>query len=114
MTEPEKAARRDRAIFLIVSLCLICLFLWRFFAPAHEYPSRTSQVLTMAFDLGILAGLVGLRMRTAGSYAADATRTMATALFWIALAAGIGLFLIRFGSDAAWWTGHRIYYLAPR
>ena len=27
---------------------------------------------------------------------------------------GLGLFAIRLSSDAAWWTGHRVYVLLPR
>jgi hypothetical protein len=115
MSDAGEAAGKPRTIFLVVAFYLICIFLWRFVAPAHEYPSRTLQVVTMAFDLLAVVGLIGLRVQTARSYPADdAVRTMAAALFWIALAAGIGLFAIRLSSDAAWWTGHRVYTLLPR
>jgi len=107
--------RQAQTIFLVVAFYLICIFLWRFVAPAHEYPSRSSQLLTMALDLAAVVGLVGLRLQTRGTYPTDdASGKMAGALFWIALVAGIGLFAIRFASDAAWWTGHRVYYLRPR
>lgn len=43
------------------------------------------------------AGLIGLR------------QAMPKPLFWIALAAGIGLFALRLSSDAGWWTGHFVH-----
>lgn len=45
----------------------------------------------------MLAGLIGLRQATPKP------------LFWIALAAGIGLFALRLSSDAGWWTGHFVH-----
>jgi len=110
----EPGTRRQRTIFVIVSIYLICMFLWRFFVPSHEYPRPTTRFLTIALDAGMLIALIGLRVRTSGSYYADSTRAMAAALFWVALIAGIGLFAIRLGGDAQWATGHRIYYLPPR
>lgn len=81
---------------------LIGNFLWRVLTPAHEYPSRAAQVLEMIIDAGLIAGLFGIKSR------------MQPWLFWVTLICGLGLFAIRFTSDAAWWTGHLIYYLPPR
>jgi hypothetical protein len=115
VAEAGETSKHARTIFLVVAFYLIFVFLWRFIAPAHEYPSRMEQALAMALDLMALVALIGVRVQTARTYPDDdATRTMAAALFWIALLAGLGLLAIRLSSDAAWWTGHRVYYLLPR
>ncbi len=112
----QDTGKTARSVFLIVAFYLICVFLWRFIAPAHEYPSQSAQMLSLALDLMAVVGLIGLRVQTARTYPKDddAIRKMAAGLFWLALVAGIGLFAIRLSSDAAWWTGHRVYYLMPR
>ncbi len=89
---------------MIVSIYLIPTFLGRAFTPAHEYPMRPEQLMEMGLDLLCIVGLVGLKTRL----------SRGTVLFWVALLAGIGLFAIRFTSDASWWTGHLVYYLEPR
>ena len=114
MASGEQASGRGQVAFVILALFLIGLFLWRFFVPAHEYPSRSTRYLTLAFDAGMLVGLIVLRRRTADSFYEDSTRTMAMLLFLAGLAAAIGLFLIRLTGHEAWMTGHRIYYLLPR
>jgi hypothetical protein len=81
---------------------LIFWFLYRVVVPAHEYPIRPEQVLTMLFEVGLLIGLFGAKSK------------LPAWLFWAALVCGVGLFLIRFTSDAAWWTGHLRYELLPR
>lgn len=80
---------------------LIGQFLWNLLTPAHEYPMRAEQVMTMTFDALMLGSLIGLR------------GAMPKPLFWVALVAGIGLFALRLSSDG-WWTGHLVYSLAPR
>ncbi len=114
MAKGDQGSGRDRTTFFILAIFLIGAFLWRFFVPAHEYPSSSTRWLTFILDAGMLVGLIGLRSRTLSSLLDDSTRTMATVLFWVALAAGVGLFAIRLGGDAQWATGHRIYYLPPR
>ncbi len=69
--------------------------------PAHEFPMRTEQVLTMTFDFFMVVGLFPLKA------------SMPRPLFWIALVAGIGLFALRLSADG-WWTGHLHYSLSPR
>jgi len=80
---------------------LIGHFAWNLLIPAHEYPLRTEQVLTMTLDFLMVVGLFGYR------------RAMPPPLFWGALVAGIGLFALRLSSDG-WWTGHLVYSLPPR
>lgn len=100
--QPTPAATsRNPRIAMLLPWVLIGQFLWNLLTPAHEYPMRTEQVMTMTFDALMLAGLIGLRA------------AMPKPLFWCALAAGIGLFALRLSSDG-WWTGHFAYSLAPR
>jgi hypothetical protein len=96
-----KSENRSELTLMLIAALLIGSFGWRLLVPASEYPVRSVQVLTMGFDLALVAGLIGLRSR------APKLRV----LFWIALAAGIGLFVIRFTSDASWWTGHLMYQM---
>jgi hypothetical protein len=92
---------RSELTLMLVAVQLIGSFVWRLLVPASEYPERSVQVLIMVFDLALIAGLIGLRSR------APKLRMQ----FWIALAAGIGLFVIRLTSDASWWTGHLMYQM---
>jgi 2-keto-3-deoxy-L-rhamnonate aldolase RhmA len=96
-SQPTDAPKSNRnwVIFLFVSIYLIATFLWRALTPAHEYAMRTDQVLTMALDLLVLVGLIGMKRQVPQP---------GQVLFWFALAAGIGVFAIRLTSDAAWWT----------
>ena len=98
--EPETIGRKQ-TVFILCAIYLIGSFVWRVVTPAHEYPLRTEQVLTMVLDLGLILGLFGLQKNAASMQA----------LFWTALMAGVGLFAIRLNSDASWWTGHLIYRL---
>ena len=91
-----------QAMPFVTASLLIASFLWRTLTAAHEYPVRSEQVMTMLIDLGLIAGLYGMRQR------------LPAALFWIALASGVGLFLIRLNSDASWWTGHLAFSILPR
>jgi hypothetical protein len=81
---------------------LIFFFGYRVIVPAHEYMMRPEQIMSLVFDAGMIAGLVATRNR------------MPSWLFWIALVCGLGLFVIRFTSDAAGWTGQLRYSLLPR
>ena len=100
--QPTSAtASRNPMIAMPLPWILTAHFLWNLLTPAHEYPMRTEQLMTMMFDAMMLAGLIGLR------------RAMSKPLFWIALVAGIGLFALRLSADG-WWTGHLVYSLPPR
>ncbi|MBV9953951.1 MAG: hypothetical protein JOZ70_01760 [Pseudolabrys sp.] len=96
------AKQPNPAIFYVICVMLVGSFLYRVLVTANEYPSRTAQVLEMAVDAALIAGLVGLR------------RIGPMPLFVIALIAGIGLFAIRLHSDASWWTGHWNYNIYAR
>lgn len=86
---------------LVVACFLIAHVLWNCLVPAHEYPVRAEQMLTMTLDALMVVGLLGFR------------RAIPAPLFWIALLAGIGLFVLRL-SEQGWWTGHLTYSLLPR
>jgi hypothetical protein len=102
MGDQQPSMMSRRIVRYVLLAYLIGSFLWRLLTPAHEYPGRLSTYLDMAVDALVIVGLIGIR---AG---------VPKALFWIALAAGVGLFAIRLNSDASWWTGHLIYALPPR
>jgi hypothetical protein len=87
------AASRNPWIAMLLPWMLIGHFLWNLLTPAHEFPLRTEQVMTMTFDALMLAGLIGL------------SAAMPKLLFRCALVAGIGLFALRL-SPNGWWTGH--------
>ena len=100
--QSEPSPRASRTMPAMVACTLIGLFALRVLTPAHEYPMRTEQVMTMIFDIFMLVGLIPLRDR------------VAPALFWTAIVAGAGSLVLRLTSDAAWWTGHLAYVLPPR
>lgn len=87
---------------LLVAAVTIGVFAARLTLPAHEYPSQTGQMMTMLFDAGLVFSAIVMRNR------------MPAWLFWVALLCGLGLFGVRFTSDAAWWTGHLRYEVLPR
>ena len=95
----KDSTNRNEILLIVISLYLIGTLIYRVLVPAHSYPLRHMQVLTMALDAGMIVGLFGLKSKLT---------TMRT-LFWIGLFSGIGLFAIRLTSDAGWWTGHLIY-----
>ena len=100
-TQTPVTASRNSMMALVLPCFLIAHFLWNLLTPAHEFPLRGEQVMTMTFDFLMLAGLFGLG------------RAMPAPLSWIALTAGLGLFALRL-SDDGWWTGHLVYSLPPR
>ena len=100
-TDAAVGSNRNWTMFLVLSIYMIAIFLWRVLTPAHEYPMRSEQVLTIGLDLLALIGLVGLKVQL----------EKGKILFWIALIAGVGLFAIRLTGDASWWTGHLVYTL---
>jgi hypothetical protein len=66
--------------------------------------SAAEIYLTMAVDALCIAGLFVLKQRLKG----------VGLISYPALAAGLGLFVIRVSSEGAWWTGHLVFTLEPR
>ena len=100
----EGNTNRGWTMFLVISIYLIAIFLWRALTPAHEYPMRTEQVMTMGLALLVLVGLIALKTQL----------SKGKVLFWVALIAGVGLFAIRLTGNASWWTGHLMFAILPR
>lgn len=69
--DTETPSHCHRATATPLSLYLIGSVLWRLLVSAHEYPSRTVQVVGIIFDVFAVAALVGLR-----------THVPKPALFW--------------------------------
>ena len=112
MVDSKPDFGKNWTIFRLVAALLILNFLWRALVTAHEYPPRSSQVLTFLVDALLLVSLVMMRSQWSAAFDEnDPRRTTGGVLFGVALAAGIGLFLIRLTSDSAWWTGHLFYAL---
>ena len=63
-------------------------------------------------NLGLIVGLVGTHKALAKEFDPDDSRwSTAKMLYWGAIVGGVGMLLIRFTSNAAWWTGHLRYGL---
>ena len=100
-TQAPASAGRNAVMPILLPCVLIGHFLWNLLTPAHEFPLRTEQVMTMTFDFFTTIGLFAFK------------RAMPQPLFWAALVAGIGLFALRLSADG-WRTGHLVYSLPPR
>lgn len=97
-------------LLLLVFVYLIFSLLWRVLVTANEYPGQTATLLSMLADACAVLGLVGLRNQlNAAMPPDDARRSKVNIVGGFGIAVGISLFLIRFTSDAAWWTGHLHY-----
>ena len=98
-TKKEEAATAEPSPVpaFLVACALVGLFVYRLLVPAHESPLLNELILTIAFDLAMVVGLVAMRAR------------IGAALFWTALVAGVGLFVIRLTSESSMWTGHLMW-----
>lgn len=81
----------------VVACVLIGSFTYRLTVPAHVSPLLPELVLTIVFDAAMVVGLIAMRAR------------IAAPIFWAALVAGLGLFVIRLTSESSWWTGHLLW-----
>lgn len=86
-----------RIIGYLLSLTLIGTFLWRMLITAHEYPSRTAQMMEIFFDVLCVVGMFGVKTK------------IPAPLFWAGLVCGLLVLAIRLNGDASWWTGHLTY-----
>lgn len=110
MANDDVTTKNRWNIFRLVAAYLILSLLWRALVTAHEYPGRTSQIMDIVVDLFAFVGIIGLRNQLVAALPANDPRKSTLGLiFAISIAAGIGLFLIRFTSEAAWRTGHLFY-----
>ena len=112
MSAAPATSPRNWYLYLFICFFLIAQLLWRLFVVAHEYPDRATQVLEMVLDAAMVVAVFGLRGQVlAAMPEGDGRKGLVQALFVAAAIAGVGMFLIRFTSDAAWWTGHLQYSL---
>jgi hypothetical protein len=101
-----------RGMFCALSIYLVASFIWRAVTTAHEFPSTNLRNLTIGLDLFCVIGLIFGGIQIFRDHESDWFG--GKVLFWIALIAGLGLFLIRLNGTASWWTGHLNYELSPR
>jgi len=117
MREPQPAnpsnTNRNRGVFVVLALYLIATFLWRVFIPAHEYDGPFDVYLPIGLDLLAFGALIALQVQFSRLVApGESGWQMGTVLFWAAVVASLGIFLIRFfHGQSGWWTGHLIYTL---
>jgi MFS-type transporter involved in bile tolerance (Atg22 family) len=94
-------------VYLIVSGYLILRFAAAIFMRGGEWPLPPSHYLQMAVDAGLLVGVIGLRSQLSARLDRhDPRRGLMGVLLVVGVIAGVSLLLIRFTSDAAWWTGY--------
>jgi hypothetical protein len=93
----SEAAEPSPVPAFLVACVLIGLFTYRLTVPAHASPLLAELILTIVFDAAMVVGLVALRAR------------LAAPIFWTALVAGVGLFVIRLTSEASMWNGHLMW-----
>ncbi|MEZ2333096.1 hypothetical protein AB6802_25525 [Mesorhizobium sp. RCC_202] len=98
--------------FRVIAALLIVTFVYRLCIPSHEYDSRGVVILDIVLNIGLLVGLWGTRRTLSQQGPNDDRWKVGAPLYWAALISGIGLLMIRFTSNSAWWTGHLMYSLS--
>ncbi|HVH80866.1 MAG TPA: hypothetical protein VM782_15830 [Stellaceae bacterium] len=105
----DASATNINRLFYIVSIFVISTFLWRFFVPAHEESDPDSLIyLKIVVEFIQPVGLIILFSYLRPRYGGDSTAMLTTVLV-IALAASIGILVMRFSTTHGWYTGHRVY-----
>lgn len=106
----EATATNIKRLFYLISIYVILTFLWRFFVPAYEESDTDTLVyLKIVLELTQVASLIILFSYLRPRYGGDSTAMLRT-VFLIALAASIGILVMRFSTTFGWYTGHRLYY----
>jgi hypothetical protein len=107
MTTETQSNTANWRVYQFVSIYLFLRFLWAVVVPGGEWPLPPWHYISMGIDVVLLACILLMRPRLFPEKGHDDPRaTTANVLFGLGLIAGLGLLLIRFTSDAAWWTGH--------
>jgi hypothetical protein len=107
MTTSARSGTVNWRAYQLVSIYLFLSFLWAAIVPGGAWPLSPWHYVSMGIDLALLACVLLLRPRLFPENGrSDPRAAWANLLFGLGLMAGIGLLLIRFTSDAAWWTGH--------
>ncbi|MDW6020734.1 hypothetical protein SAZ10_03050 [Mesorhizobium sp. BAC0120] len=107
MTTSTRSDTVNWRAYQLVSCYLLLSLLWAVIVPGGAWPLSPWHYVSMGIDLVLLASVLLLRPRLFPENGRNYPRvTRANILFGLGLVAGVGLLLIRFTSDAAWWTGH--------
>lgn len=104
MARDARGTGSNPMIALLLSLVLVGSFAFNIAIPAGAYPMPPMHYVDMAFDIGMTAILALLLVQL--GRAPGGLAGWRAALGWIAVAAGVGSFLIRVTSTHGWWTGH--------
>jgi len=103
----EKLDTKFWWIYFLVAGLILVGFIWRVATPGGEFPMPPMHYFDMLLNLALLVVLIAARRQIARHGDADDPRVVwGGFVFYPALIAGIGLTLLRFTSDHAWWTGH--------
>jgi len=106
-TPTSSDAPRKQTLFWLLSIYMICTFLWRAFIPGDEYPRAPTRFITIAIDLLCVGILIRLKVKFSAAKKQDKRlSTGGIVMFWIALMAGLGVLAIRLHGDDSWATGH--------
>ena len=106
----EASTIKMNKLFYLVSIYLALIFLWRFLVPATEESEPNSLIyLEIVLEIVQVIGLIALFSYLRPRYGGGSTAVL-TVVFLIALAASIGILVMRFSTTHGWYTGHRIYY----
>ena len=96
-------------LFYLFSTFVVLTFLWRFLVPAHEESDPDILIyFEIFFEFFTIFALVFLFLHLRSSPQVNSTSLLAV-VFWIALAASIGILAMRFSTTGGWYTGHRVY-----
>ena len=107
MTTSTQPNTTNWRVYQFVSIYLVLRFLWAIVIPGGEWPLPPWHYDSMGIHLLLLVAVIVLRSQVfALAPYDDPRRSMGNILFGLGLVAGVGLLLIRFTSDQAWWTGH--------
>ncbi len=94
----------------VISAYIILRCLWKVFIPATGYSMPPWPVLTLIFDILLLVPLFVLKPQVPAAGPGSPFQVRyATPLFIGGIVATVILVLIRFSSEAGWWTGHLMY-----
>ena len=113
MATNYKSGQKAFPLLVAVAAYVIFRFLWAVFTPGGSWPLPPWHYVSMTTDIVLLVMIVVLNSNANTAFTledrrnpASSRRTLQGFMFWFGVIAAIGLLLIRFTSDAAWWTGH--------
>jgi hypothetical protein len=113
MAAQYKSGQKSWPLLCCISIYVILRFLSAVFLRGGSWPLPPWHYVAMITDVVLLVMLIVLNSNVNAAFTledrsnpANSRRTLQGFLFWFGVIAAVGLLLIRFTSDAAWWTGH--------